>query len=1255
MVEAERRGIQIVTSPYTINFQKTATYFKPGMPFDVVVYVTNPDDTPAKGIDVKVTPGTGRGKTQEDGTARLTVNTKDDGSDTLQITVKTEDSKLTPEQQAVAEMTALPYKTKGGSKNYLHISIQATELKIKGNLRISLNLVSPGSQNSIKHITYLILNKGKIVSAKRFEWEKGQSLVTLSLTVTKDMVPSFRIVAYYHVGTEVVSDSVWVDVKDTCLGKLEIKSEDPGNYQPAFPFSLTITGDPGAKVGLVAVDKGVYVLNSKNRLTQTKIWDVVEKQDVGCTAGSGANSMDVFYDAGLAFVFYHTGLEFESSPAATKPRSDPSCPNRPRRRGQRSLTLMDLKNSLASQAKYTDLERECCRDGMVDNLLGYTCKRRAQFINDGPECEKAFVYCCSEVARRIKDAKEGRTLELARICVSEPFEMKVMKQFFVDLKLPYAAVRNEQVEIKAVLHNYLDAEIKVRVELTETEGVCSAASKKGKYRTTDIYMDALSSRAVPFVIIPMELSTHTIEVKAAAVLFDLRDGVKKDLRVVPEGIQTKLQTVSVVLDPSAYGGEQHERIDAAKLNYLVPGSTPQTFVSVTGELLSETIQAVISGKPLGSLIHQPGGCGEQNMIAMTGPVIATHYLDRTNQWASVGLDRRAEAIKFISNGYTQQLKYRKPDGSYSIFENENTSTWLTAYVAKVFGMAYQLVPIEDDVLCSAIKWLVLNAQEPDGMFKEHGKVYQSEMMGGVPGKDVDVSLTAFILIAMQESRQCESQVRSLPGSIARSKEFLLKKVDSLKNPYAVALTSYALANEGKHMVDLLNRFSSDKTHWHIPENHYSTLEATGYALLALVKAKEFDQAGRVVKWLTEQRFYGGGYGSTQATIIVFQAISEYMIELPKREDVDLKVTLNVTGRGPLRKWTFTSDKTHLTRSDKYQFNKNLTVTATGAGRGTLSVVTVYNALPENRKEDCKNFELLVKLEKEPKVSYEGALETYKLTIEMLFLSTVRSATMSILDITMLTGFIADTNDLKKLTSGKDRYVQKIETDKQLSEKGSLILYLEEVSHELSDRVVFRIHMMNRVGLLQPAAVTVYEYNSLENRCVKFYHPEKEDGALNRICHEDVCRCAEENCSYQKKRQDEDLDRFLAACGPNMDYVYKVKVVHANLSASIDHFTLEAEEIIKPGTDLIAKGAQRTFLAHPYCRAAMDLREGMSYLIMGMFEDVIFGKDRLLYMLGGGTWIEYWPTEVECQQPKFYDTCVSIRKDSDELVYYGCPN
>ena len=34
------------------------------------------------------------------------------------------------------------------------------------------------------------------------------------------MLPSFRIIAYYQSGEEVVSDSVWVDVEDTCIGSV---------------------------------------------------------------------------------------------------------------------------------------------------------------------------------------------------------------------------------------------------------------------------------------------------------------------------------------------------------------------------------------------------------------------------------------------------------------------------------------------------------------------------------------------------------------------------------------------------------------------------------------------------------------------------------------------------------------------------------------------------------------------------------------------------------------------------------------------------------------------------------------------------------------------------------------------------------------------------------------------------------------------------------------------------------------------------
>ncbi|XP_061077546.1 complement C3-like [Conger conger] len=1309
MVVAERTGILIVTSPYTIHFTKTPSYFKPGMYFQVAVYVTNPDGSPAQGIDVEG-PGESSGRTQGNGIAKLIVNTNGDAKN-LPITVRTKDPALTNEQQAKAQMIAKAYATKDNSKNYLHISIQSGELKMGDDLVISLNTRDgPGSQGQ-KQFTYLVLSKGQLVHAGR---QLGQAMVAIQLRVTKDMVPSFRIVAYYHVANEVVSDSIWVDVKDTCMGTLKVTTSKPKEfYEPRKPFSLTITGDPGAKVGLVAVDKGVYVLNSKNRLTQSKIWDIVEKHDIGCTPGSGAHSMGVFYDAGLAF---------ESSIDKTEPRSEPNCPVPPKSRRRRSLTLTELKSSLA--ANYTGLERQCCQDGMVENLLGFTCERRSLYIVDGKDCAEAFVHCCLIVEKKTEEAKtedlllarsedddyyisdteivsrtqfpeswlweelslpgcpggkqdclstsftrssylkdsittwEVTAISLSKdygICVADPFEMTVRKNFFIKLKLPYAAVRNEQMEIKAVLYNYLEEAIQVRVELMETEHVCSAASKKKKHRMPDVIVDSMSSHTVPFVIIPMALGLHSIEVKAAVYDSTQTDGVKRDLLVVPEGLKTTKQVTNLVLNPAEHGGIQKQRIAAVNLTSRVPGSPAQTYISVTGELLSQTIQAAISGKPMGSLIQQPGGCGEQNMIRVTGPVIATHYLDKTGQWEQVGLDRRAEAIKFINLGYTQQLAYRNAEGAYSIWANGNPSSWLTAYVAKVFGMAYNLITIQEDVLCSALKWLVLNSQQPDGIFKEVGQVYSAGLVGGVRGKDSEASMTAFVLIALQEAPHiCVEKVKSLPDSMKKAKEFLSGKIHSLTNPYAVALTAYALSNEGNHHLDILNGFSYEQTHWPVPGSHFFTLEATGYALMALVNAKKFDQAGKVVKWLTEQRFHGGGYGSTQATVIVFQAVAMYMRQVSAVKDVDLHVSLDVAGRTKPIKWSYSKSNAHITRSEKTRIDQDLTVTAKGTGQGTMSVVTIYNALPEEKKVDCTMFDLTVRLERERKATMEDAHETYKLTIDLLYRSN-RDSTMSIVDVTMLTGFIPDEKDLQRLTTGKDKNVQRIETDKQLSEKGSLIFYLDKVSHKLSDRVVFRIHKINRVGLLQPAAVSVYEYNSKENHCRKFYHPEKKDGALNRICHEDVCRCAEEKCSYQKKQDSEqEFDRVTIACSAGMDYVYKAKLIRPYLSYTIDRFTVLVEEVIKEGTDSGLKGKQRTFMAHPSCREAIGLKEGKTYLIMGKSDDLIRDEDGMQYMLGEDTWIEYWPTEPECQEPAFQETCQGIREATADLVTFGCP-
>ncbi|XP_052459368.1 complement C3-like [Carassius gibelio] len=1309
MVEAHKKGIQIVTSPYTIHFRRTPHFFKPGMPFDISVYVTNPDQTPAENVEVEVNPGGVKGQTRDNGISKVTVNTPG-GSSSLEITAKTKDPQLSDDQQAVRKMTAQAYIPKGGSQNYLHIGIGAAELQIGDSMTVSLNLGrSPGVRD--QDFTYMILSKGQIVQADRFK-RQGQSLMALSLPVTKDMMPSFRFVAYYHVGSsEVVSDSVWVDVKDTCMGTLKVQVHDPAKvYDPGQEFGLRITGDPGAKVGLVAVDKGVYVLNNNNRITQTKIWDVVESHDIGCTAGSGKDSMEVFSDAGLLFE--------SSSAGGTGIRTNAECQSSSRRK-RREATIINLQQSLMS--KYSGLERDCCVDGLkkLDDLT-YTCQYRTQFIQDGEKCIKAFLHCCTEMTAHLENPDEEtflarseseefvnsddivtrtlfpeswlweevalpkcssmnrqcQTTTLPRdglklkdsittweitaislssthgICVADVQEMTVVKKFFIDLKLPYSAVRNEQIEIKAIIHNLNDKQVKVRVELMETKNICSPASKRVKFQTI-VTVNAKSSYSVPFVIVPLAFGRHAIEVKAAAA-GGWSDGVKKDLLVVSEGVLTKLNE-NLQFSPSKKGGEHVEVIKSLILRDQAPNTPAKTYISAIGDTISITIEKAISGQGMGSLIIQPGGCGEQNMIGLTLPVIATYYLDKTNQWHTVGAGLRQTAVLYITRGYNQQLAYRKSDGSYGAWITHPSSTWLTAYVAKVFAMASNIASIDQNVICSALKWLILNKQLPDGVFREDAPVIHGEMTGNVRGGDSQASMTAFVLIALQEGRGiCAGQISSLDSSISKAIMYLKSQLHSLTNPYAVAMASYALAN-GKALDKqaLLRKASADGSQWPVPGSSSFTLEASAYALLALVKAQDFQNAAPIVNWLNNQRQSSGGYGTTQATIMVFQAVAEYRIQVKDIKLLDLEMTIRVEGTQQPIVWNFDKENSHLTQTEKIEPNRQITISAKGSGEASVTVVTEYYAKPKESKSTCKNFELSLTFERENKVTYQGAIESYKLAINTRYLSADRDATMSILDVSLLTGFVVDENDLKALSTGCDRMIERFEMNKQLSERGSLIIYLDKISHTREDRISFRLHRIMKGGFLQPAAVTVYEYYSIENRCLKFYHPTRKEGALQKICQKDVCQCAEENCSLQKKENIIDAHRNKKACEPKINYVYKAVVLKEQEDALTVNYDMRIELALKTGPEVDVEGKQRSFSLQISCKEALDLKQGESYLVMGQADDVQLEGRISQYALGERTWLEFWPSfeqsKTSTELREKYNGMLSLQQD----LRFGC--
>uniref|UniRef100_A0A8C4L0F8 Complement C3 n=1 Tax=Equus asinus asinus TaxID=83772 RepID=A0A8C4L0F8_EQUAS len=1301
MVEAERSGIPIVTSPYQIHFTKTPKFFKPAMPFDLMVFVTNPDGSPARRIPVVTQGSNVQSLTQDDGVAKLSVNTPN-SQQPLTITVSLRQKEGIPDaRQATKTMQAHPYNTLGGSGNYLHLSVPRMELKPGETLNVNFHLrTDPGQEAKIRYYTYLIMNKGKLLKAGRQVREPGQALVVLPLTITTDFIPSFRLVAYYTLinakgQREVVADSVWVDVKDSCVGTLVVKGggKEEKQHLPGQQMTLKIEGDRGARVGLVAVDKGVFVLNKKNKLTQRKIWDTVEKADIGCTPGSGRDYAGVFMDAGLAL---KTNKDLQTA----------------QRTGEDAAIPPAVSGVCAPAAgQYKDKElRKCCEDGMRENPMGFSCQRRAQFILHDQACVKAFLDCCTHITQLRLEHSRDTSLGLARsdldediipeediisrsqfpeswlwgieelkepekngistkimnvflkdsittweilavslsdkkgICVADPYEVTVMLDFFIDLRLPYSVVRNEQVEIRAVLYNYREAEeLKVRVELLYNPAFCSLATSKRRYQQT-VTIPPKSSLAVPYVIVPLKTGLQEVEVKAAVYHYFISDGVKKTLRVVPEGIRVNKTVAVRTLDPEHLGqnGVQREEVPAADLSDQVPDTESETKILLQGTPVAQMAEDAIDGERLKHLIVTPSGCGEQNMISMTPTVIAVHYLDQTEQWEKFGLEKRQESLELIKKGYTQQLAYRQPSSAYAAFLSRPPSTWLTAYVVKVFALASNLIAIDSQVLCGAVKWLILQKQKPDGVFQEDGPVIHQEMIGGFRNaEEKDVSLTAFVLIALQEAKDiCEGQVNSLARSIIKAGDFLEAHYNNLRRPYSVAIAGYALAQMGKLEDPLLNKFLSAE-----PGQKLYNVEATSYALLALLLLRDFDSVPPVVRWLNEQRYYGGGYGSTQATFMVFQALAQYQKDVPNHKDLNLDVSINLPSRSSAVTHRIYWESASLLRSEEVQPPVQTFLSLT---------LHASQGLPGGGNQKPQPPSDPINQALTPKA--EPILELNpSLPAPSRYLGN-EDATMSILDISMMTGFAPDTCDLDLLSSGVDRYISKYELNKAFSNKNTLIIYLDKISHTQEDCLSFKVHQYFNVGLIQPGMVKVYSYYNLDETCTRFYHPEKEDGMLSKLCQKDMCRCAEESCfMHQADDKVTEEDRLDKACEPGVDYVYKTRLLRKELSDDFDDYIMVIEQIIKSGSDEVQVGQERRFISHIKCREALKLEKDKKYLIWGVSSDLWGEKPNISYIIGKDTWVELWPEADECQDEQYEKQCQDLGSFSENMVVFGCPN
>ncbi|MCJ7795744.1 MAG: alpha-2-macroglobulin, partial [Thermoleophilia bacterium] len=466
--------------------------------------------------------------------------------------------------------------------------------------------------------------------------------------------------------------------------------------------------------------------------------------------------------------------------------------------------------------------------------------------------------------------------------------LRVFQPFFLQADLPYSVIRGEEFPVKVALYNYLDTPQTLTVEIESAPwfDLLDGATKTVTVAGNDI-------SGVEFKIRPATVGSQLVKITARSG--ETADAVVKSLIVEPEGVAREA-IENVVLSPGT-----PRTVDLPLPQGVVPDST-RAYVALTGSLLAQTIDG------LDQLLQMPFGCGEQNMILFAPDAYILDYLKETGQLKP---EIQAKAELLLTTGYQRELTYRRDDGSFSAFGQSDPegSLFLTAFVLKTFAQAKGLTFVDDAVLAEAAGWITKH-QKSDGSFESVGFLAHQDLMGGVRGKD---GLTAYIAVALLEAGQTAAADKAL--------DYLAGRLDAIDDPYALALTTYALelgksprATEARDKLMAAAIEDEDGLHWHAggaePQPLESPLgaagqpvpidgpgglmrgadiEATGYATLALIAHGDRTEASRAAKWLVGQRNSQGGFGSTQDTVVALQALTTYAALAAA--DTDLIVTV----------------------------------------------------------------------------------------------------------------------------------------------------------------------------------------------------------------------------------------------------------------------------------------------------------------------------------------------------------------------------
>ena len=279
-------------------------------------------------------------------------------------------------------------------------------------------------------------------------------------------------------------------------------------------------------------------------------------------------------------------------------------------------------------------------------------------------------------------------------------DLRVFQPFFVDVEMPEALTRGDQVNLAITVHNYLARPQQVELRLEPGSGLQAVGSAEHR-----LAVPASSTAVYLFAVRAVRIGLHELRVQARAQHEGawLADIVRRSIRIESEGSERRLTGA----------GEVSSTADALvdiPAN-AVPGSL-RAMLTVYPGPVSEAAQG------LQGLLQMPSGCFEQTSSTLYPNVLILEYLRGARRAARSANLRRIEqtALRYVRAGYQRLLNFEVKGGGFSWFGDAPANRVLTAYGLMEFRDIGRVHLVDGKLLNRTQRWLV-NKQAPDGTWR----------------------------------------------------------------------------------------------------------------------------------------------------------------------------------------------------------------------------------------------------------------------------------------------------------------------------------------------------------------------------------------------------------------------------------------------------------------------------------------------------------------------------------------------------------